>query len=74
MIAHYITSAPAAALAEQLQRQHEELAHARVKATMAPGPAATQRIAALNPYPGAWFVVSTLEMLSLPAHCGPQRP
>ena len=64
IIARYSTSAPAAALAEHLQRQHEEVAHARVKATMAPGPAATRRFAALYPYPGAWSDVSTLEMLS----------
>ena len=61
---HCITPAAAAALAEHLQRQHEELAHARVKATMAPGPATARRFAAMYPYPGAWSAVSTLEMLS----------
>ena len=64
-----------AALGEHLQRQHEELAHTRVKATMAPGPAAARRFAAMYPYPGAWSSSSTLEMLSAcpptAAHTGP---
>ena len=74
-IAPEVVSPFLAALAEHLQRQHEELAHARVKATMAPGPAAARRFAAMYPYPGAWSAVSTLEMLSAcpptAAHTGP---
>ena len=62
-------------VAEHLQRQHERLAHARVKATMAPGPAAARRFAALFPYTGAWSALLTLEMPSAcpptTAHTGP---
>ena len=66
---------PAAALAEHLQRQHERLAHAQVKATMAPGPVAARRFASTYLYPGAWSAVSTLDMLSAcppnATHTGP---
>ena len=69
---------PAAALAEHLQRQHERLAHAQVKATMAPGPVAARRFASTYLYPGAWSAVSTLDMLSAcppnATHTGPDGP
>lgn len=73
-VERYIRSS-AADLADHLQRQHEELSHARVKATMAPGAAAAACFAAMYPYSGAWSAVSTLEMLGAcppsEAHTGP---
>ena len=56
-------------------RRNEEVAHARVKATMAPGPAAAKRFAEIFPFPGAWSALATLEMLKAcppdAAHTGP---
>ena len=63
------------ALAEHLQRCHEEVGHARVKATLAPGPEAAKRFSAMYPYTGAWAGMAILDMLdSCPpdaAHTGP---
>jgi len=49
-------------------RRHEEVAHARIKATMAPEPKAAKLFAKTFPFPGAWLALEMLEA------CPPDDP